>query len=356
VAPALSLLTAAALALADRDARWLRGLKPLWGVALLALIVVPWFVAMSMATNGAFIGEAIGHDFLGKIFGAQEGHGAWPGYYLLLLPVTFWPGSLLLGAACAYAWRGRHDPSIRFLVAWGVPFWLVLELVPTKLPHYLLPAFPAFALIAGRAALDGTLTLPAWARRATVAIWAVASLIVAATLALAPVALDRHIDAVGIVAAMVIFILGGSMVGAAWRATSASLAVRAAVLALIVVPAAIALEAPRLDPLWLSRAAARMVAQYAPPPGIPVAAVGYDEPSLVFVLGTDTLIASPDVAAEHITSARGAVALVESRDDEAFRHALSARGWQAETIERVAGLDYSNGKHLVLTLYRGVPG
>jgi 4-amino-4-deoxy-L-arabinose transferase-like glycosyltransferase len=356
VAPVLSLLTVAALALCDRDARWLRGLKPLWGAGLLALIVVPWFAAVSVVTNGAFIGEAMGHDFLGKLLGAQESHGALPGYYLLLLPVTFWPGSLLLGAAAAYAWRERHDPGLRFLVAWAVPFWLVLELVPTKLPHYLLPAFPAVALVAGRAALDGTLALPAWARRAAVAVWAVASLAVAATLALAPVALDRGIDAVGIIAAVVILVFGASMARVAWRATGPALAVRAAVLALIVVPAAVALEAPRLDPLWLSRAAARMVARYAPPSGVSVAAVGYGEPSLVFLLGTKTLIASPDSAAEHVTSARGAVALVESREDEAFRRALGARGWQAEMVERVAGLDYSNGKRLVLTLYRGVPG
>ena len=356
VAPALSLLTAGALALADRDARWLRGLKPLWGVALLAIIVLPWFVAVTIATNGAFIDEAVGHDFLGKLFGAQESHGALPGYYLLLIAVAFWPGSLLLGAAAAYAWRERNDPSVRVLVAWAVPFWIVLELVPTKLPHYLLPAFPALALLAGRAALDGTVALPAWGRRAVAAIWAVPSLVIAATLALAPIRLGRGIDAAGIVTAAVILVYGGGMVRAAWRAVAPALAVRAALLALLVVPAAIALEAPRLDPLWLSRAAARMVAQSRPPPGAPVATVGYDEPSLVFLLGTDTLIASPELAAERLTSARGAVALVESREDEAFRQALSARGWQAQIVERVAGLDYSNGKRLILTLYRGVPG
>jgi hypothetical protein len=68
------------------------------------------------------------------------------------------------------------------------------------------------------------------------------------------------------------------------------------------------------------------------------------------------LIASPEVAAERVTAARGAVALVESRDDAAFRRSLGARGWQAQIVERVAGLDYSNGKRLILTLYRGVPG
>ncbi len=356
VAPALALLTAAALAIADRDARWLRGFHPLWGVALLALIVLPWVVAMSAATNGAFLDEAVGHDFLGKIFGAQESHGALPGYYLLLIAITFWPGSLLLAAAAALAWRERRDPAIRLLVAWAVPFWLVLELVPTKLPHYLLPAFPALALLAGRAAFEAGPVLAVWARRAQAALWAVASLMLAAVLALAPFELGHGMSAAGIVIAAIILIYGGGMARRAWRAIEPALAPRAVVLALLVAPAALALEAPRLDPLWLSRSAARMVADDHPPPGVPVAAAGYDEPSLIFLLGTDTLIASPEVAAERVTAARGAVALVESRDDEAFRRSLGARGWQAQIVERVAGLDYSNGKRLILTLYRGVPG
>ena len=40
---------------------------------------------------------------------------------------------------------------MKFLLAWLVPSWIVLELVVTKLPHYVLPLYPAIAiLIAGR--------------------------------------------------------------------------------------------------------------------------------------------------------------------------------------------------------------
>jgi 4-amino-4-deoxy-L-arabinose transferase-like glycosyltransferase len=356
VAPALSAVTMVALTIADRDARWLRGLKPIWGVAVLAVIVLPWLIAVSVATNGAFLDEAVGQDFLGKIFGAQEGHGALPGYYLLLLAVTFWPGSLLLGAAAATAWRDRREPAIRMLIAWAVPFWLVLELVPTKLPHYLLPVFPALALLAGRAALDGGQALPGWARRSTTAVWAAACLIVAATLACAPIELGHGLNAAGVVIAAIIVIYGSGMARKAWRGLEPALVPRTVILALLVVPAAITLEAPHLDKLWLSRDAARMVADYRPPRGMPVAVVGYDEPSLIYMLGTDTLVTSPELAAERVTSARGVVALVESREDEAFRRSLAARGWQAEVVQRVAGIDYSNGKLMMLTLYRGVPG
>ena len=151
VVPLLSLLTAGSLALADRDLRWLRGLHPLWGVPVTCAIAAPWLIAITLATGGAFLGDSVGHDFAGKLAGAQEAHGAWPGAYLLALFLTFWPGSLLLAPAAAWAWQERAQPAERFLIAWLVPFWLVLELVPTKLPHYLLPAYPALALLAARA-------------------------------------------------------------------------------------------------------------------------------------------------------------------------------------------------------------
>ncbi|HEX9491210.1 MAG TPA: glycosyltransferase family 39 protein, partial [Stellaceae bacterium] len=142
VTPLVGLLTAGALSLADRDARWLRALRPLWGVPLMLAMAAPWFIAITAATNGAFLGDAVGHDLLGKLVGAQEAHGAPPGYYLLLIAASFWPGSLLLGPALAWAWQQRAAPAERFLIAWVVPFWIVLELVPTKLPHYILPVYP----------------------------------------------------------------------------------------------------------------------------------------------------------------------------------------------------------------------
>ena len=114
-------------------------------------------------------------------------------------------------------------------------------------------------------------------------------------------------------------------------------------------PAAIALEAPRLDPLWLSRAAAAMVG----PHDVPVAVVGDAEPSLVFLLGTRTELVSPEAAADHVASVPGALALVEARDEAAFHRALDARGVPARILGRVGGLDYSNGRRMVLTLYRG---
>ena len=124
--------------------------KPLPVLAAIAL-AAPWFVAIGLKTDGAFFAEALGRDFGGKIAGAQETHGGPPGYYALTTLAMFWPGVMALPVAAVFAWRERPSPAVRLLLAWVLPMWLVLEFVPTKLPHYTLPLYPALALLAGAA-------------------------------------------------------------------------------------------------------------------------------------------------------------------------------------------------------------
>ena len=83
-------------------------------------------------------------------------------------------------------------------------------------------------------------------------------------------------------------------------------------------------------------------------------AVGYSEPSLVFLLGTDLRLTTPAAAAEAL--AGGGNALVSSRIEAMFRQAVSARGLVATPAGSAAGLDYSNGQRMVLTLYDVAPG
>src|SRR5262249_1755637 len=143
-------LAAIALIAIDRSARWLSALKPSCGIVWLAALVLPWFLAIVGRTGEAFFAQSVGEDMVSKIYRSQESHGAPPGTYFLLFWVTFWPGAALAALAAPAVWAGRAKPATKFLLAWLVPSWLVLELVVTKLPHYVLPLYPAVAiLIAG---------------------------------------------------------------------------------------------------------------------------------------------------------------------------------------------------------------
>ena len=111
--------------------------------------------------------------------------------------------------------------------------------------------------------------------------------------------------------------------------------------------------APRLSPLWLSRRveAAMAKAELLPRQGIadaPVTVAGYAEPSLVFALGTETELGSPDDAAQAIVEHRPAV--VEAKAEPAFRQALKADHAVAQEVAEVKGLDYSDGHKMTLRI------
>jgi 4-amino-4-deoxy-L-arabinose transferase-like glycosyltransferase len=342
IAPLVSLLTVVALLVADRDAAWLRQLRAQWGVPLAVAVVLPWLVAIELATGGAFLADAVGRDMLGKVAGGQESHGAPPGYYFLLAPVTFWPASLFLVTAGIAGWRGRAQPIERFLLAWILPTWLLFELVPTKLPHYVLPLYPALALLAARGALQGVLPPRRWLVFLMQGVWLAVGLALCGGLIAAPVLFGGGFIWLSLLPAL-------GLLYAWWTAQrDAAAAPRAAFL---MIPIAFAIILPSLDSLSISREAATLAAArgFA---GQRISAAGYGEPSLVFLLGTGTRLVAADQAAVDIADGTSAAALVNEADDAAFRRALQARGRDAQELGRISGLNYSNGRRVTLLLYR----
>jgi len=349
--PALAILTTLTLSIADRDWRWLRGLYPLAGLVLMAFAITPWLVAIQHATGGSFLADSLGQDLWSKLIGAQESHGAPPFSYLLLSIATFWPGSVMLLPALLHGWRHRRAPAERFLLAWLVPAWIILELLPTKLPHYVLPLYPALALLTGAALVVGARAMvPRWLRYADIAIkalWGFATIALAGALVALPFRFGNQLSLAGVIGAIALL---GLMVALLYRWPRPPLvaAMLVGLSAMFILPAASAVL-PRLDRLWLSRSAAELVAQRPPSTRAPLVAVGYAEPSLVFLLGGYVRLTPPSAAAK--TLVNGGAALVSNRVEAMFRQALSAHGLNAHPLGNVAGFDYSNGQHMVLTLY-----
>lgn len=346
ITPLVSVLSAAALSIADRDPRWLGRLRFLWGVPLVLLIAAPWLIAITVATDGGFASESVGNDFIGKLLHGQESHGAPPGYFLLLSFVTFWPGSLALAAAARLAWRERHEVATRFLIGWLVPFWLLLELVPTKLPHYALPAYPALALLAGRALASGARRH--WSDLIAWSLWALVALALGVALVTVPIHFGAGAapPAVGMIVAAIALAawqLRGLWLGTArgWKGVGA---------AVLLWSAAFGLVAPSINALWLSRSAAALVNDQDRVER-PVVVAGYAEPSLVFLLGTATKVTSAEDAAAIVAKLPDTLVLVSNREDAAFRTALEKNGISVDSLGDVSGLNYSNGRAVTLTLY-----
>jgi hypothetical protein len=107
---------------------------------------------------------------------------------------------------------------------------------------------------------------------------------------------------------------------------------------------------PGLDLLWLSRTAATLVGRHLSRSGEAVLSVGYSEPSLVFLLGTATRLATAAPGDRQLAGA--GMALVSDREDAALRKSLTTRGLNLSAVDRVTGLDYSaGGSRVILTLY-----
>jgi 4-amino-4-deoxy-L-arabinose transferase-like glycosyltransferase len=157
---ALGILTkgpvpAALLAAAGLVSWWWSGPTACWqrlewrrGLLIVAAITLPWFLAIGILSRGDFYRVAIGYHIIQRVTSGIEEHGGFPGYYVVLSLVTFYPWSALLPPALHGAWvRRRNDPAFGFLLGWIVGPLVVLEFVRTKLIHYYLPAYPACALL-----------------------------------------------------------------------------------------------------------------------------------------------------------------------------------------------------------------
>src|SRR5262249_15481198 len=62
-----------------------------WGLAGLAILTLPWFLAIGIITRGEFFREAVGRQIVARVAHALEEHGGFPGYYVVATLLTFYP-------------------------------------------------------------------------------------------------------------------------------------------------------------------------------------------------------------------------------------------------------------------------
>lgn len=350
ILPMVSGMTIVALVLMDRRGAWLRRLRPVTGVALSGLMVAPWLWAISHATAGKFIGQAVKTDLLPKLLGGQEAHGAAPGTYLLLLSLSFWPASLFVIAALPTALRDWRQPSIRFLLAWLVPNWLIFEAIPTKLPNYILPLYPALALLAALwlSRQDGLRPI-IW-QRLYALIWGGVTLAISIGFVALPVALKMPPFWDLAPLALALILLGLFPLWLFWRGAFRKACYAALTLAVLAYGALFLLLPERLAPLWISRAIAAQV-----PRGDPLVAAGYHEPSLVFLHGTGTLLTDGGAAADFLAQNDHGWAAIESSEQSGFETELAKLGRSATASAVIDGFNPVRGKKAHITLWRLEP-
>lgn len=341
VGPVTVGLTGAALWLVERRAPWLKDLGWGWGLILLAALVGPSLVA------GAVDGGQPAP--LGWLF-AGSGERT-PGLQLLMAPLLMWPFALLLPAAVARVAQARRDLPTRLAACWLLPTWLMTEFARGQSPEPGLIACGALVWLAAAAGRDGA--GPIAARLGAALQVLAAAVLAAALLYLARRFGDPSALAFAAVAAGLIAVagLGGAVLLLRERA---ALAVGVATaFGLAAYGVATAGLAPRLEGLWVSNriAAAVATAGLDPRAGVtpgPVAMVGYDEPSLDFLLGGQTESLSPEDAVAALRTGRPVI--VEARAEDDFLAAARAAGPLRQAGE-AEGFDYATGSTIRLDLY-----
>lgn len=151
----------------------LRAVRPLTIVATTLAVAAPWYVAVSIRTAGAWpAGFFLVHN-VGRFMAPMEKHGGSALYHPLTMLVGFFPWSCFLPLAIVVAgwrlWR-RTEPAPRGATWALVLLWLAVwvggfSAAATKLPNYILPAYPAAALLVAALAVEAA------RRAATTAGW-----------------------------------------------------------------------------------------------------------------------------------------------------------------------------------------
>lgn len=176
----------------NRESRrlWNRGL--IWGLLACTLVAGPWYGLVTAETRGAWAKAFFLNENVNRALTPMENHRGPVFYHAAALLVLFAPWSVFIGAVLWHGVRSAKRPNTptsfipneagiengtavtrpyRFLVCWFTAYLVVFSLVSTKLPNYVLPLYPALAILTARFLVcwrAGELAVPRWAMRAAV--------------------------------------------------------------------------------------------------------------------------------------------------------------------------------------------
>jgi 4-amino-4-deoxy-L-arabinose transferase-like glycosyltransferase len=245
-------------------------------------------------------------------------------------------------------------PAVRFLLAWIVPSWIVFELVITKLPHYVLPLYPAIAILIAREIEQRALSHNPHLVRTSV-MWPFFAAVIPAAAIILLIWMRGQFGWIAWPFAAAAAIFGFY----AWRLYDVEGAerafARASIASLLVMVAVLGVAVPLMRPIFPSRQLAELVSLAGCRNPV-VAAAGYHEPSLVFLVGTRVRLVDGAAAAEILRQGECRVAIIESRQERAFAQRAERNGLRYSLRGRLEnGFNINGGRATSFAIYRSEP-
>jgi 4-amino-4-deoxy-L-arabinose transferase-like glycosyltransferase len=328
-----------------------------------------WAIPADRATGGEFYNQGIGKHVIERTVSAKESHGGKGLLYFATLPLYipfilayFFPWTLLGFATLGMTWRGTIGSArLKALcIGWAAPTFILMSLVATKLPHYILPIWPAIALLTAsaldhfrqsRADADERL----WAHRGGI-FFAPVAIGLSLVLLIAPwgvpafnVPAMPSLQIPGIIIASLILLLTAIVLRLhlTWRFTQACIVLWAGVLIVQLALAFILL--PAIEPLKLGPQVAKIV-KNAGTNATPVATMDYQEASLDYYLNRPPLarLGKNDYATWAADPAPGILVLTRYMVEQ-ISPPQDPRITEAGSVK---GLNHSKGKPMEVVVLR----
>jgi 4-amino-4-deoxy-L-arabinose transferase-like glycosyltransferase len=231
------------------------------GLLIWAGVVAAWLLAATLQAGTGYLRELVLTQNLTRYFDpgstpVMSGHLKPWYHYLTTLPLDFLPWSVLLPAAFWVPWREgawRREPGYRLAVCWTVVPLLFFSLSPAKRSVYLLPLFPAAALLVAFL-LDAVARTGRRHRLSAIVPFSLVGGVFLLVAALLPVAAAERPEllalggSVPVLLTMLLGLIGGAALAGAWAASRGRTALAATLLAAAMAP---------VGPLALGRLLAR---------------------------------------------------------------------------------------------------
>jgi 4-amino-4-deoxy-L-arabinose transferase-like glycosyltransferase len=272
----------------------------IWGVLTFILVAAPWYTWVGIETKGEWLAGFFWKHNVGRALSVMENHRGLFFYYAIVILVGFAPWSVFFAPAtwnaltdARAAAGGRERDAVRFLVCWILVYVAFFTLVQTKLPNYILPIYPAVALLTGRA-IDrwraGLAPLPAWMMPVSltclglVGIGVSAGLLIAAGILPPSVPTHRQLPALGTLAVIGTLPVLAAISGALFlRRDSRNAALGAIVCGCVLFTAALATFGPvAVDRYKAPKALSAALPGDEVSRDVRIGAYEYFQPSLVF--------------------------------------------------------------------------
>lgn len=119
------------------------------GLVLGSLPVALWYAAQGWHYGGSALSSNLVDQSLRRVWATVENNDGPIWYYLLELLKYSAPWLLFIPMAFRQAWENRGLGWAKLVLIWASLYLVAISLMATKLPWYVLPLYPALALVVG---------------------------------------------------------------------------------------------------------------------------------------------------------------------------------------------------------------